>query len=747
MAHADALVRAALAASSGAEYAAVVSKLNDSHTSEVEVGAILESMAANIDGCLADDRRSLVSAALKVRWSRALPSANGFLGFVQELMARQTLLVESVLVSLVDAFAALPPMSLEVADAAHATLRGLLFTLPLVARPLCDVIHRHFPHKSQKKAVHLNYLRHVLRIMGYEMYVQPLLLPQIMQQLLAIDVEEASPPPAVERPDLESCGDHGVDDQEDGTVFRMDDLANKQATAGAAMYPEWEKLDALLALVLDFMQRTKDASAAEPKTTEMLMYGLLQGFDAFVLQSPQPQGVHFLLLMATSFQREHAHTFLGYLSNKLTSGGDETLAVRQSCLAFMTSFACSAAFLDTSTIHMAVDVLLRCAESLANPVVQGTDQERSAGGRWVPPGAIPQPGLLAVRGLFHQTLEATCLVFERRWKLVGNGAHAVDVDSPSLLGRLRQVMALDAHNFLERCSPRARTFVLNVLPMVAKGDDGAGSLAKQQASAPAALPLPFESCVLPEAGAYIRPLLLDRSLVNTMAVSPEQRSPSVPIAHAAVFPARASCQPGHPVPMALGSSPSACHGVTPPNARLLRPAPAAALGAMEDRSLVASAIPQQCVRAGGERAMGLAPGFVFAHNSRASFGLWLPRSRVRCKQARRWVASTSWRIRTTTVPCRSPRTTLRCAGMHRFQVCGSASGGLIPCCARTQDHLRKRFDEYRRAAAVDSCSPGSPFGGALAGVTADLGLNGRQAVRWDGTRSPLGQPRNAGGRV
>ncbi|KAJ1633046.1 RNA polymerase I-specific transcription initiation factor RRN3-domain-containing protein [Pavlovales sp. CCMP2436] len=277
----DALLHAAMVDGDALEYANLVGRLSNPRINPTEARQLLGAFAKRASVCREDLHADLLTAALHVRWVEDAGVAEAYAVLAQELIARSTAFVEPFIASIVDSFASSSqPLPDDVADVAHALLRSVLFTCPLGVRTLCELIHARFPHRRLQTAVHTHYLRHVLRVMSYEPYVQPILVPHIIQQLLAIDAEANVPaalPPPSQQP---SALDDEVDD--DDQVFRMDDMhdgwpplpggggggngapglwpavAGGQPPGGggaAAMDPEVEKLDALLALVFDFWSR------------------------------------------------------------------------------------------------------------------------------------------------------------------------------------------------------------------------------------------------------------------------------------------------------------------------------------------------------------------------------------------------------------------------------------------------------------------------------------------------------------
>ncbi|KAG8461536.1 hypothetical protein KFE25_001140 [Diacronema lutheri] len=587
---ADALLHAALVGDDALEYANLVGRLASPRLSAAEARQLLAACARHASAVSDERHGELLAAALRARWAEEAGVAEAYASLAQELIARSTAFVEPFLASVVDAFAsAAAPLAHDVADIAHAMLRSVLFTCPLAARTLCDLIHARFPHRRLATPVHTHYLRHVLRVMSYEPYVQPVLVPYIVQQLLAIDAEARMPVPLPPIPPLASHHASVLDDDldaDDEPVFPMDDMLDETHAGAAAagggivnggggrgrgegegagvggwggsggggrrigdscvaggacaaaggsgvggpapVDPDAEKLDALLSLLFEFWHRLVGPPSApaahgadrasagarpplQPMTVhaaarevasgasgaaggggkggkgEMLVFGLLSAFDAFIVRSHSVQCVHFALLVGTSCHREHAGALLGYFARKLGADSDETFAVRQACIGYAASYAASASFLDAHAVHAALEILLAHAHTLAAALLGGVAGGAAGGaagdtcvdaGPLSPGAGSAQTARVAMQRSLTACVVGSVLILERRWALWsgvflaadgaaggagGGGGGGACEQGEGALGRLRALLELDPAVLLGAMHPASASFALRHL--------------------------------------------------------------------------------------------------------------------------------------------------------------------------------------------------------------------------------------------------------------------------------------------
>ena len=352
----------------GAEYTALLRQLS---ASEPAAAAQILQALAQVASCVKlESHANLVEVALRQRWREDQVLGDATLSFVQEVVSASPGFLRPCLDALVCAFlpeetrerkssrspaassAAAPSAAaapaLWLAPRLHMALRGILRACPLGTSQLFQCIKEHFPHRRRDLNCHREYLTQTLEAASYATEVLPRLMPMLVERLVELDVELT-----LQQRELEE-GDDGDDE-----IFEVDAIVFLPEEA-EAMRRNANKLDAMLVLMFDFIERACSPDGGNAERAQQLFDSLLAAFENSLLHTYKCKCTQFLLFYCCSFKPAYASTFVHVLLTQLRSEQLHTEA-RIVSAAYLASFVARARYLPLESALDAVGQLLAWA--------------------------------------------------------------------------------------------------------------------------------------------------------------------------------------------------------------------------------------------------------------------------------------------------------------------------------------------------------------------------------------------------
>lgn len=352
----------------GAEYTALLRQLS---ASEPAAAAQILQALAQVASCVKlESHANLVEVALRQRWREDQVLGDATLSFVQEVVSASPGFLRPCLDALVCAFlpeetrerkssrspaassAAAPSAAaapaLWLAPRLHMALRGILRACPLGTSQLFQCIKDHFPHRRRDLNCHREYLTQTLEAASYATEVLPRLMPMLVERLVELDVELT-----LQQRELEE-GDDGDDE-----IFEVDAIVFLPEEA-EAMRRNANKLDAMLVLMFDFIERACSPDGGNAERAQQLFDSLLAAFENSLLHTYKCKCTQFLLFYCCSFKPAYASTFVHVLLTQLRSEQLHTEA-RIVSAAYLASFVARARYLPLESTLDAVGQLLAWA--------------------------------------------------------------------------------------------------------------------------------------------------------------------------------------------------------------------------------------------------------------------------------------------------------------------------------------------------------------------------------------------------
>ncbi|KAH8149995.1 uncharacterized protein LAJ45_06148 [Morchella importuna] len=256
----------------------------------------------------------------------------------------------------------------------HYALQFILDLVPTaIFSTLFPSLVAEFPHKSDKKQAHINYLQNVLKVIEYAPALQNRLLAMITDRVIKVDVEiqvnvedledeegeelEAEltgnipqlkdTSTIIEEDDDESDGDVEYDDDED-----IDAITNIRETV--------DKLDSMLYILFEYYSKTLPTKYShEPKPNAMDTFELmLRTFDNTILPTHRSRFTQFLLFWAAQKSPEFTNHFCVSIIEKALDNTRPQKA-RQAAAAYIASFVARAKTMSKTDVRVVVRLLCR----------------------------------------------------------------------------------------------------------------------------------------------------------------------------------------------------------------------------------------------------------------------------------------------------------------------------------------------------------------------------------------------------
>lgn len=262
-------------------------------------------------------------------------------------------------------------------DRVHYALQFILDLVPTAAfSTLFPALVAEFPHKSEKKQAHKNYMRNLLRVVEYAPALRNKLLAMLTDRVIKVDVEIQVDLDELEEDEgealeaeltgnmLENIKDNAVieekDDDSDGGDGGEEYDEDSDSDAVQNIKETVDKLDAMLEILFDHYSKsfpgkyTEDPSMHSIDTFELL----LRSFDTTVLPTYRSRYTQFLLFWASQRSPRFSDQFCVSILEKAFDNSRPQVT-RQAAAAYIASFVARAKFMPQKDVRAVVRLICR----------------------------------------------------------------------------------------------------------------------------------------------------------------------------------------------------------------------------------------------------------------------------------------------------------------------------------------------------------------------------------------------------
>ncbi|KZF26023.1 RNA polymerase I-specific transcription initiation factor RRN3 [Xylona heveae TC161] len=309
---------------------------------------------------------------------------------------------------------------------AHMVLKYLLRLIPSASGALSPILSAAFPHSSDSKVAHVNYVRNLLRLIGYTPELQSEVLALITERLVKIDVQVQ-----VDMQDLEEDIEEGLvddvvarrerglleeeeddeddsEDEDDASSVSSEESLTDEEQRIKDLKENVEKMDSILDMLFSYY--TPFFSGA-PEDSDETFGLLLNHFTTIILPTYRSRHTQFLLFNFAQSSPLLIDQFAGVCMHLIFDKGRPAV-FKQSAAAYLASFIARGAYVSPQVVRDVFDILGAHLDSFR------IEYEGSCRG----------PDLRRY-GTFYAMVQSLLYIFCFRWRdLVANADDYVDDD-------------------------------------------------------------------------------------------------------------------------------------------------------------------------------------------------------------------------------------------------------------------------------------------------------------------------------
>lgn len=258
-------------------------------------------------------------------------------------------------------------------DRVHYALQFILDLVPTAAfSTLFPTLVAEFPHKSERKQAHTNYLKNLLRVVEYAPALRNKILTMLIDRVIKVDIEiqvdldeleedegeelEAKLTGKILRNIKDAAVFKGDDDSDGGEEYDKDE----DSDAVNSIKETVDKLDSMLQILFEYYSKsfptksTKDPSIHSIETFELL----LRSFNATVLPTYRSRYTQFLLFWASQKSPRFSDQFcVSVLEKALDNSRPQ--GTRQAAAAYIASFVARAKFMPEKDVRAVIRLMCR----------------------------------------------------------------------------------------------------------------------------------------------------------------------------------------------------------------------------------------------------------------------------------------------------------------------------------------------------------------------------------------------------
>jgi RNA polymerase I-specific transcription initiation factor RRN3 len=335
--------------------------------------------------------KGLVHAAIDCNWTARNDSfVQSYRYFLRSLLSIQHGFMSTILQGLITMFLKAPSINarqrddppierVRVETRIHETLRSILRHNSMASAYLSPIVETTFPYPDDDAKTHVQYIRNMLRLVGYCPELQGAVFTLITDKMLKIDVQIQVDMEELED-DLEErlVGD-AINDAEDN------DSDNESVSSEESLDPEEQrlkdirqsvsKLDTIMDLLFAHYDSIFEADRFE---ADKLFESLLSQFVASILPTCRSRHAQFLLFHFSQTSMERTDRFAGVCS-QIAFDQNRPHITRVTAAAYLGSFIARGAHVSTETVRDVYDLLciqLEKLRALHEPSCKGPDLRR-----------------------------------------------------------------------------------------------------------------------------------------------------------------------------------------------------------------------------------------------------------------------------------------------------------------------------------------------------------------------------------
>lgn len=259
-------------------------------------------------------------------------------------------------------------------DRIHYALQFILDLVPTAAfSTLFPTLVAEFPHKSEKKQAHKNYMRNLLRVLEYAPALRNKVLAMLTDRVIKVDVEIQIDLDELEEDEgehleaeltgkmLESIKDTaGAEDENSDSDGGEEYDEDSDSDAVHNIKETVDKLDNMLEILFEHYSKsfptksTEDPSMHSIDTFELL----LRSFDTTVLPTYRSRYTQFLLFWASQKSPRFSDQFCVSILEKALDNS-RPQGTRQAAAAYIASFVARAKFMPQKDVRAVVRLICR----------------------------------------------------------------------------------------------------------------------------------------------------------------------------------------------------------------------------------------------------------------------------------------------------------------------------------------------------------------------------------------------------
>jgi len=254
----------------------------------------------------------------------------------------------------------------ELASRIHGALKWLLQLIPSASSTLSTILTRKFPSSDESKAVHITYIKNLIRLAGYAPELKSDVLALITDNLVKIDVQmqmdlddlddevTAAVAKVVMTTTQEPEEDEGDDSDSDADSITSDEDLNSDARRVKEVSGNIEKMDA----ILDLLFTIYEPYFADPNSIEAtsMFETLLAHFTNIILPVRHARHTQFLLFHFAQTADHFVDRFAGTCVDLAFRPGQPAV-LKQSAASYLASFVARGTHVEPHVIRTVFELI------------------------------------------------------------------------------------------------------------------------------------------------------------------------------------------------------------------------------------------------------------------------------------------------------------------------------------------------------------------------------------------------------
>lgn len=259
-------------------------------------------------------------------------------------------------------------------DRIHYALQFILDLVPTAAfSTLFPTLVAEFPHKSEKKQAHKNYMRNLLRVLEYAPALRNKVLAMLTDRVIKVDVEIQVDLDELEEDEGEALEAEltgnmpesikdtvGAEDEDSGSDGGEEYDEDSDSDTVHNIKETVDKLDTMLEILFEHYSKSFPAKSTEDPSMHSIdtFELLLRSFDTTVLPTYRSRYTQFLLFWASQKSPRFSDQFCVSILEKALDNS-RPQGTRQAAAAYIASFVARAKFMPQKDVRAVVRLICR----------------------------------------------------------------------------------------------------------------------------------------------------------------------------------------------------------------------------------------------------------------------------------------------------------------------------------------------------------------------------------------------------